>query len=385
MVCVEALGTCLSPSCVSGSEDCVNGRLGLCKEDGVSWEVTDCEATDEVCDHVGGGELDPDFACVAQTCVPESVVCGADGLSVTHCNLGGTYAGPMRCGVDQECKDGGCVNVPGGCPTAVITVATVVEGGQIGPQTVLRLSGEESLSAVGEVAQYEWTVIQPAGSTSVFMPTSSSPEVMFEANVVGEYVFKLYVRDSTGQKSCVASIYTVLVVPVAGIRIELTWDTPGDADQTDTGRDRFGEPTGSDVDLHFLHPLAEGKVFHATYDAFTFNESPDWGVVGPTNNPKVVRVDDDGAGPEVVVLESPESDAAYTVAAHYWNEWGFGPSRVTVRIYIDGVMTYEESGIELVNEELWEIATIAWPSKVTTPIRVDGQPKIAYTPYGLER
>lgn len=50
-----------------------------------------------------------------------------------------------------------------------------------------------------------------------------------------------------------ASCLDVVVVPEEAVHIELIWDTPGDADQTDEG-----PVAGADMDLHLAHPLASG-------------------------------------------------------------------------------------------------------------------------------
>jgi hypothetical protein len=133
------------------------------------------------------------------------------------------------------------------CPTAAIAVQ---EGEEVIPQTVLHLVGSQSWSPRGEIAAYAWTVEQPLGSRSQFIPSANIADPLFEANVAGRYEFQLVVTDVSGERSTYAN-YIVFVTPDNAIHIELLWDTPNDPDQTD-------EDAGADLDLHFVHPLAVG-------------------------------------------------------------------------------------------------------------------------------
>lgn len=271
--------------------------------------------------------------------------------------------------VDVEVKGFG-VEVE--CPTAVIKVQ---EGEEVIPQTKLHLVGSQSFAPSGSIAKYEWTVIQPAGSQSVFLPSASAPDPTFEVNVAGSYVFMLEVWDQDNVKSCVAAEYTVLVNPDEAIHVELLWHTPNDTDETDEGPE-----AGADVDLHFLHPFATGLDvdgdgapdgwFDNPFDCFWFNNKPDWGSheAAIDDDPGLDRDDTDGAGPENLNLNIPEDGLTYRVGVHYWNDHGFGPSYATVRIYIMSVLVFEVDDVELVNHDLWEVATVAWPSGDVTAV-----------------
>ena len=252
------------------------------------------------------------------------------------------------------------------CPTAVIIVQ---EGEEVIPQTKLHLIGSQSYAATGSIGKYEWTVEQPVGSQSVFLPSASAPDPTFEANVAGTYVFRLRVWDQNGEESCVPGEYTVFVNPDEAIHVELLWDTPNDFDQTDEGPE-----AGSDLDLHFRHPFATGEDvdgdgkpdgwFDQPFDCFWFNPHPNWGSLDPMvdDDPGLDRDDTDGAGPENVNLNIPEDGLTYYVGVHYWNDHQFGPSKATVRIYIRKVLVFQLSDVELVDHDLWEVATVAWPS-----------------------
>jgi len=248
-------------------------------------------------------------------------------------------------------------------------VITVAEGPEVVPGTVLHLSAFDSIAAVGDIGRWEWSVSQPSGGNSIFFPSNSHRFVTFEVNVVGEYIFRLKVWDTSGNITCQVATYRVLVVSDTAIRVELTWDTPGDADQGDTGFDGFGESVGSDLDLHFLHPLAEGEYFNVPYDTYWKPVEPNAGGQGTAATPVMLRDDTDGAGPEVIVVVRPEDGATYRVGVHYWNDWGFGGSFATIRVYIHGELREEWGGVELVTADLWDALTIEWPSLTITRLK----------------
>lgn len=262
------------------------------------------------------------------------------------------------------------------CPTAVIIVQ---EGEEVIPQTKLHLIGSQSYAASGGIAKYEWTVLQPVGSQSIFLPSSAAPDPTFEVNVAGTYVFTLNVWDEVDEPSCVPATYTVYVNPDEAIHVELLWDTPNDPNQTDEGPE-----AGADLDLHFLHPFAtgqdvdgDGKLdgwFDQPFDCFWFNAHPNWGSLDPMvdDDPGLDRDDTDGAGPENVNLNIPEDGLTYRVGVHYWNDHGFGPSLATVRVYIYSSLVFTIADVELVNHDLWEVAEVHWPSGQVDPVLGDG-------------
>lgn len=261
------------------------------------------------------------------------------------------------------------------CPTAVISVQ---EGEEVIPQTKLHLIGSQSYPATGSIQSYRWEVQQPVGSQSVFLPSALAPDPTFEANVAGTYVFRLTVTDSSGTDSCVPAEATVFVNPDQAIHIELLWDTPNDPDQTDEG-----PAAGADLDLHFTHPFATGGYdgdadgkpdgwFDMVFDNFWFNPKPNWASLDPAidDDPSLDRDDTDGAGPENINLNLPESGMQYRVGVHYWNDHGYGPSLATVRVYIFSNPVFEMDGVELLDRDMWWVATVDWPSGAVNLTRV---------------
>lgn len=251
------------------------------------------------------------------------------------------------------------------CPIPVIRVA---EGEEVIPQTVLHLDGTQSYGPA-DMATWSWSVTQPAGAVSAFLPSPSAPSPTFSADVAGTYVFRLDVTDINGEQGCFTAEYVVLVVPDEAIHVELLWSTPGDPDETDEGPE-----AGADMDLHFVHPFATGYDidgdgapdgwFDIPFDNYWFNDEPDWGALGsaPGDNPSLDRDDTNGAGPENINLDEPQEGVTYKVGVHYWNDHGWGPSYPVVRVYIHAQLVLEVEGPEMIHCDLWDVARIHWPS-----------------------
>ncbi len=258
------------------------------------------------------------------------------------------------------------------CPTAVIVVP---QGEEVIPQTKLNLIGSQSTSATGEISSYLWEVDPPEGAVPVFVPSNMAADPTFEVNVAGRYVFRLSVVDSAGEPSCVPAEYEVFVNPDEAIHIELLWDTPNDLDQADE--------VGADIDMHFTHPLAIGGYdgdgdgvqdgwFDLPFDCFWHNDQPNWGSIDQTvdDNPGLDRDDTDGAGPENLNLNMPESGATYKVGVHYWDDHDFGTSYATLRVYIFANLVFEVTDVELFKHDMWTVTEIAWPPSGTPPALV---------------
>ena len=258
------------------------------------------------------------------------------------------------------------IGVSGNCPVAVIVIQ---EGEQVIPQTLLHLFGDQSFSPAGTINKWEWSVEQPSGSQSLFLPSSNFPNPTFEANVAGQYLFKLTVWDDNNTPSCVPDEAELVVIPDEAIHVELLWNTPNDPDQTDEGPE-----AGADLDLHFVHPYAGGPDldgngepdgwFDQPFDCFWFNPSPQWASFDPAidDDPGLDRDDTDGAGPENLNLNIPENDKTYVVGVHYWADHSFGPSYATVRVYIYADLVFQLEDVKLVNYDMWEVCTVDWPS-----------------------
>ena len=260
----------------------------------------------------------------------------------------------------------------GRCPTAKISVA---EGYEVAPQTLLHLDGSGSTTNNGVITGWKWSAVQPGGSQFSFQPSDEARSPTIEANLVGEFLFRLEVTDSAGIKSCEPAEVTVLVTATDAIHVELVWHNPGDINEADTGGDDYWS-AGSDVDLHFLHPKAYEQYFDPFYDCYWGNPVPEWGTFSPDDNPRLDRDDTDGAGPENLNVESPEANTRYQVGVHYWNEWGYGPALATVKVYIYGALRDHWDDVELRANDMWDSHFIDWPSGAVT--RIGNQPRITH-------
>lgn len=262
------------------------------------------------------------------------------------------------------------------------------------PLDVIALDGGASIDQDGPMnkpVEYEWVVLSsPEGSLSVpgealLNPgdpalgvrddDKSTPTAVFWADLVGTYTLELRVRDNLGlgPDQCETAVATVTIVakPEQAIHVQLVWRTPNDPDVTDT--------EGTDLDLHLLHPNAEGW-FTAPYDCYYYNPTPDWGQLdNPDDDPSIDIDDINGNGPENISLTNPENTttlgAPYIVGVHYYRSadrrtgFDFGPSFAKVRIFINSNLSWDfsadgdpgEKQMEA-EDHFWDVADIQWPS-----------------------
>jgi hypothetical protein len=270
------------------------------------------------------------------------------------------------------------------CPTPVIVVE---EGEEVIPQTVIHLDGRQSFAPFGSIRDYFWSVTAPDGiARPILIPSFTDPRPVAELNAVGLYTFGLKVRDefgnSSGSGSCPDASFQVLVQPDQAIHVELTWVTPGDADETDTG-----EGNGTDLDLHFAHQNAVGPDldgdtvpdpwFDRTWDVFWYNKAPQWGSFDPAvrDDPSLDRDDVDGAGPENMNLAIPEDGTTYKIAVHYWNDYGFGPANATVKVFHYADEVYAATLPNMNRLDMWCVGEIHWPTPAVTRCAEEGQPE----------
>ena len=162
------------------------------------------------------------------------------------------------------------------------------------------------------------------------------------------------------------------MVAPPGLHLELTWQTPADADPFDEGPE-----AGADLDLHLLGPRAAADGWFALpNDCFWFNPRPQWGSsTSTTDDPILDRDDTDGWGPENLSLPAPEP-GPYRIGVHAWNEHHYGPSSPRLKVYLGGVLVYDRDlqtlGLSLSRCDLWEVGSISFPPGRVVESR-DGQ------------
>ena len=230
------------------------------------------------------------------------------------------------------------------------------------PLETLELDGRDSADAEGAIASYQWEVSQrPGGSTAQLMPTGEVPNPTFFLDLAGQYRFRLRVFDDDGMEGCDSAEIVAIVTPCEAVHIQCVWETPGDPNRLDTGAG-----TGSDVDCHLLHP--NGGWDRAPWDCHWKNRAPNWGNSGSTSDDPSLDIDDtDGWGPENINLDEPEGTVTaprvYSIGAFYFSDHGYGPSDVTVRVFLDGSLAFEQTLRGLEDRQFWDVARIEWPSR----------------------
>ena len=211
----------------------------------------------------------------------------------------------------------------GSCPTSVArgsvgdswgTVVNAVPG-----QTVA-LSGVDSTSS-DPIIGYEWSVVtRPNGSTAALSdPTAAEPTLFVD--MPGSYEVEMIAVTSDEPANCEPGRVRVTAVPADAdaIRVELTWDTPGDLDPNDL--------EGTDMDLHYMH--ANGTWNQAPWDCFWNNPDADWGAAGTAH----VDLDDtNGWGPEIISHINPGA-GTYDIGVYYYADWSLGGSTATVSVF----------------------------------------------------
>ncbi|MBI5485842.1 MAG: hypothetical protein HY905_00770 [Deltaproteobacteria bacterium] len=120
----------------------------------------------------------------------------------------------------------------------------------------------------------------------------------------------------------------------------------------------------------------------------------EWDAPGAEDNPRLDLDDVEGHGPENINIDEPVIGSEYLVGVHYYDEAGWGPSQVYVRIYCASTSGVCESGppvdfgpVTLVNgglggmeaSDFWRVAAVTW-NGVTCSVRslaaADGTPNI---------
>ena len=253
------------------------------------------------------------------------------------------------------------------CPTAVArgrVSGTTAWGSELHAtvRQTIELDGAGSFDPNGGAVAYEWSVVDsPESSISTFLPSSAAATPTYYLDMVGTYRLRLNVTGETGLRSCEPAEVLVTVRPGHDIYVQVWWETPGDINTDDSG---WG--ARPDLDLHFLHPNGNWK--HEVWDCAWYNESPDWGLMhNPNDNPTLIHSDYD-LGAETVILDNPEGTGddptVYSIGVFDYADHGFGPSHVTVQVFMAGheVQTFTHRNLK--DGEFWYAAQVVWPSHV---------------------
>lgn len=217
------------------------------------------------------------------------------------------------------------------------------------PRTTLECSAGDSDGAIDE---WDWDTYDSPGGSTRFSPDDAELTTVSVA-LSGEYQLGVTVTDAEGLSS--TAFVDIFSLSTDDIRVEATWSTPGDPDPDDD--------FGADIDLHFLHP--NGCWRDPTWDVSFRNPAPNWGDLhSEGDDPSLDADDTTGSGPENVGLRNPES-VRYGVAVHYYGDHEFGPSLVTMRVYVRGILVFNAENKELpYSDSWWLVGGVEWPSGV---------------------
>jgi len=259
-------------------------------------------------------------ACVACTtseaCDGRDNNCNAlvdEGLGDVTCGVGACQRTVASCvrGVAQSCTPGApsaerCNGLDDDCDGAVDDACA---GAIACPADVTMFAGDTralSVTAAGELTGYQWTVLSapPGGDTSArWSPISrDGPTATFQPLIVGVYRVQVSAVDGAGAaRSCAFDV----TANARGLRVELTWDGPGD------------------VDLH-LADAATATRWFSTSDCYYANMRPSFGATFDVDNVTA-------GGPENIRVDAPPAGASYAIGVHHYAR---AAGRVaTVRVY----------------------------------------------------
>jgi len=354
-------------SCVAGRcarDGAVEGTVGgQCRADG------GCDG-DLVCEGNICRRPPPSNGGLGERCRADGT---CDGALICVANLCQVDAGPSEGGLGEPCRaDGSCdgrlVCDEGLCARADGSCRVPVIDCRVGSVSVsirdIQLEALESVACTvsdpeGPPGQtYQWELVE-SPERSVALPSfdASDGSMTFDGTVVGEYVLEMTPDDFA---PCDGRTVHVEVLPMDGIYVELTWDTPGDPNRHDTG---FG--TGTDADLHMRHP--NGCWGDPLWDCHWRNSTPRWGPSAGDGDPELLLDQLYGWGPEVISMLQPRNER-YRVGVNYFADNGFGGSNMMVRVYLDGVLVYDDEAWLDGRDDFWEVAEIDWNARTVTPL-----------------
>jgi hypothetical protein len=210
---------------------------------------------------------------------------------------------------------------------------------------------------------YHWEVISPTqdeipGTEYQWQGQNESTSSMW-VPIAGEYIVKLTVRNSSGVESgdTETAFVTFTAHPGSAIHIQLVWDHPT-----------------NDQDLHLIWGGTDGtlqNVCHKDYDCYFTNcnvndfDQIHWfadQTAGAGPNPRLDRDDTNGLGPENINIDEP-NPGKYRVYVHYWG--GTGATVNTMRIYLNGLLRFDQHRTMTSSSQVWGIGTIEWAADET--------------------
>lgn len=242
--------------------------------------------------------------------------------------------------------------------------------GVAAPLDTVQLDGTLSTDPDGDLPlTYAWRVFRrPIGSTAEFVD-AQLPIAQLTFDEPGDYELGLDVADAAGL-SCLhaqgdsripCARTTVRVKPADDLYYELVWNN-----------------SETDLDLHLVDA---GYALYSDRDCYYGNPAPNFGdFLRPDDDPRLLRDDLNGYGPETIVHSKPPSGKT-NISVIYFSDHGSATaeepaiSRATVRVYVYGVLAAEvtrelswEVGRTAALE--WDVLTVDWPTATIETIDV---------------
>ncbi|MBK7864546.1 MAG: choice-of-anchor D domain-containing protein [Archangiaceae bacterium] len=222
------------------------------------------------------------------------------------------------------------------------------------PGQMVTLDGSMSMDPDGDTPlTYKWTLRSApiSASTSISAPDMASTGMTLDPMLPGSYEVQLDVTDGAGAKNCAPARQTIVASPAQKLLVEMFWDN-----------------SKTDIDLHVLR-TATSVVGRAPDDCYYANLAPDWGMPGNTDDPALLRDALTGYGPEIFGYVNP-IDSTYRVMAEFANEHlePMPATNVTIRVYLFGVVKFEQSKQLTMKGQRWPAVDVTWPSGKVTPV-----------------
>jgi hypothetical protein len=231
---------------------------------------------------------------------------------------------------------------------------TVVAPAASAPGEDVLLDGTGSVDPDGDTPlTYQWVLSKRPVGAQASITQSAAPGTVLRLDPVvpGEYTVDLELTDAAGARSLQPATARVVAVPAQQLWVQVSWNN-----------------AETDLDLHVQR--GTGAVLGAAPDDCHYaNPRPDWGAVGPGDDPELLRDRLTGYGPEVFGYEHP-APGAYRVAVVLSRENGAVDPRseATVRVYDRGVLKGEYRRTLAKQGEVWTVADVRWPSGIVTEV-----------------